>query len=128
MYHYTVSAKGDVKDIVLRIEDLLKEKGFGVLWSFNIKEKLNNKGLEWENDIINLEVCNPFEAKKVLDKNIFASYFLPCKITVLKDGNDIKIGMIKPSYLIQMIGDEELKEQAIEIENELIEVIQKLGE
>lgn len=126
MFHYTISLNGEVKDVILRVEAVLKEEGFGVLWVFDIKEKLNSKGLNFEPEVVVLEVCNPNEAKEVLEKNILASYFLPCKITVLKEAHNVKVGMIKPSHLIGLVDDEELKAKAIEIENRLIIALEKL--
>lgn len=44
----------------------LEKERFGILWRFNIQEKLQEKGLEFDEPYIILEVCNPFEAKRVL--------------------------------------------------------------
>jgi uncharacterized protein (DUF302 family) len=125
MFHYTVESNKSLNDAVTAIEDALKEEKFGVLWSFNIKEKLKEKGVELDKEFIVLEVCNPHEAKRVLMENNLVGYFLPCKIVVYKDEEKTKIGMPKPSALMSMAADEKLAEIAVDIENRLIGCLEK---
>lgn len=73
-----------------------------------------------------MEVCNPFEAKKILEETLLASYFLPCKIIVYSEEGSTKIGMPKPTSLIQMLEDHNLEKIASDIEARLIKCIDKL--
>jgi uncharacterized protein (DUF302 family) len=125
MFHYTVESDKTMEDAIKAVEEALKEEKFGVLWSFNIKEKLQEKGVEFDQDFVILEVCNPHEAKRVLSENYLISYFLPCKIVVYKEENRTKIGMPKPSVLVSMVADEKLEGIAKDIENRLIACIEK---
>lgn len=68
-------------------------------------------------------MCNPQQAKKVLEKNIEIGYFLPYKMVVFEDDNSVFIGMLKPTGLISMINSDELSNIAVEVENELKSVI-----
>lgn len=72
-----------------------------------------------------LEVCNPHEAKRVLDRNKMVGYCLPCKIVVYNDNGKTKIGMPKPTSLIQYVNDEDLNGIAADIEKRLISAIDK---
>ncbi|WP_187954827.1 DUF302 domain-containing protein, partial [Bacillus subtilis] len=67
-----------IEEAVESLEASLKEAQFGVLWNFDIKDKLNEKGLEFEKEFKVLEVCNPKEAQRILNENTLAGYFLPC--------------------------------------------------
>lgn len=67
-----------------------------------------------------LEICNPQEAARVLSENLLAGYFLPCKIVVYKENETTKIGMPKPTMLVSMMNNEELKNLAEDIEKRLI--------
>ncbi|MCL6573599.1 MAG: DUF302 domain-containing protein [Bacillus sp. (in: Bacteria)] len=125
MFHYTVESDKTIENAVKAVEETLKEEKFGVLWSFNIKEKLQEKGVEFDKEFIVLEVCNPHEAKRVLSENNLVGYFLPCKIVVYKENGKTKIGMPKPSALISMVEDENLAEIAMDIENRLTACIDK---
>ncbi|WP_350448861.1 DUF302 domain-containing protein [Rossellomorea vietnamensis] len=76
--------------------------------------------MDFNEEVVVLEVCNPHEAKKVLEESMLVSYFLPCKVTVYTEKGTTKIGMAKPSKLIEMVDNDELKRLASDIENRLI--------
>lgn len=110
------------KDFERAIEDLKKSLDnhkFGVLWELNFKDKLKERGLDFDKNFKILEVCNPQQAKRVLEKQIDVGYFLPCKIVVYEDGDDVFIGMLNPTALIGMIENSELNDIALEVENTL---------
>jgi ubiquinone/menaquinone biosynthesis C-methylase UbiE len=125
MFNYTVETTNGLEETLEKLRANLMEEKFGVLWEFDIKEKLEEKGLEFDQPYKVLEVCNPHEAKKVLDKNKLVGYFLPCKIVVYGDQGKIKIGLPKPTFLMQIVEDDELNEIAVDIENRLISAIDK---
>ncbi|MEX2462632.1 MAG: DUF302 domain-containing protein [Paenibacillaceae bacterium] len=125
-FHYTVETNKSIDEAIHSLELNLKEKQFGILWQFDITSKLQEKGIEEFNTPYRvLEVCNPFEAANVLKRNALAGYFLPCKIIVYQIGDKTNIGFPKPTALISMLNDVELKEIANRIENTLINVLEK---
>ncbi|OAS89059.1 MULTISPECIES: DUF302 domain-containing protein [Metabacillus] len=125
MFDYTVATNNSIKEAISSLELSLKEEKFGVLWMFDIKEKLQEKGLEFESDYLVLEVCNPYEAERVLKENLLVGYFLPCKIVVYSDNGKTKIGMPRPTALINLVNNEEVKKLANDIELRLINCINK---
>ena len=125
MFHYTVETIKSIEEAIKDLEENLNAEKFGVLWEFDIKETLHNKGFEFDRGFMVLEVCNPKEAQEVLTRNKMVGYFLPCKIVVYEDDGKTKIGLPKPSALIQMVEDDELKEFATSIEDRLIACIDK---
>ncbi|OEF99332.1 hypothetical protein BHF71_01710 [Vulcanibacillus modesticaldus] len=124
-YHYTVSTRKSAEQVIKDLEENLKEIKFGVLWNFEIHKKLQEKGIVFDKKITVLEVCNPFEASKILEIEPMVSYFLPCKIVVNEEDAGTKVGMVKPTLMIKMIGNEELTEIAKEIEDKLVSAINK---
>jgi uncharacterized protein (DUF302 family) len=96
------------------------------LWNIDIKEKLQEKELDFQMEFKVLEVCNPKEAFRVLNENQLAGYFLPCKIVVYEDQGNTKIGMPKPTALISLLNDEKMKKLAKDIEERLIICIEKI--
>ncbi|ARK30666.1 DUF302 domain-containing protein [Halalkalibacter krulwichiae] len=125
MFDYTIETSNTMEDTIEKLKATLMEEKFGVLWEFDIQAKLQEKGLEFNEPYKVLEVCNPHEAKRVLDKNKMVGYFLPCKIVVYTDQGKTKIGMPKPSALIQNVNDEKLNEIALDIEKRLMSAIDK---
>ncbi|AST91687.1 MULTISPECIES: DUF302 domain-containing protein [Bacillaceae] len=124
MFDYTAVTDKNMEKAIKSLEESLKEEKFGVLWSFDLKKKFQEKGLEFHKEFKVLEVCNPHEAQRVLNENEMAGYFLPCKIVVYDDNHGkTKIGMPKPTALISLLNDEKMKQFAQDIEDRLISCI-----
>ena len=116
MQYKIQSSKSYVDTIAALKEELAKEQ-FGVLWELNFKDKLQEKGLEFNTNFNVMEVCNPVKAKEVLDTNIEAGYFLPCKVVVYEKDQSVWMGMLKPTSLIALLEQDDLYEIASEVEN-----------
>ncbi|PLR83674.1 DUF302 domain-containing protein [Bacillus sp. V33-4] len=125
-FHYTVTTNKSVEETIASLEQNLKENKFGILWQLDIPEKLQEKGVDsYTKPYWVLEVCNPHEAGRVLNINELVGYFLPCKITVYESQGKTKIGLPKPTSLVSMLNNDELKEIAMDIENTLIRVLEE---
>ncbi|MGM8366431.1 DUF302 domain-containing protein [Virgibacillus sp. W0181] len=120
MFHYTVETNKTIEDTITSLEENLRKDKFGVLWQFDIKETLKEKGVDFDQPYHVLEVCNPHEAKHVLSQDPMVGYFLPCKMVVYQDGNKTKIGMPRPTALMEMIPNESVQKTAKDIEKRLI--------
>jgi uncharacterized protein (DUF302 family) len=126
LFHYTVETNKSVDEAISSLEQNLKEEKFGVLWQLDLPAKLQEKGVEsYNNPYRILEVCNPVEAAKVLELNELVGYFLPCKIVVYQSNGITKIGLPKPTMMVGMIDDPQLKEIAENIEITLKNVLDK---
>lgn len=125
MFDYTVSTEKSSEQAIMSLEEILKNEGFGVLWNFDLTAKLQEKGMEFNTPYTVLEVCNPKEAQRVLSENLLVGYFLPCKIVVYQDQGLTKIGMPKPTAMIEMLHNKEIKLLAEDIEKRLISCIDK---
>lgn len=124
---YEVSTNKSFDEAIESLKESLSEHNFGVLWELNFKDKLKEKGLDFENNFKIFEVCNPKKAKEILEKNIEVGYFLPCKMVIYEKDGSVKIGMLKPTDLINMTGDKDLTNVAIEVENELKAAIDNIA-
>lgn len=90
MFHYTVETEKSIEDAIASLEVSLKEEKFGILWQFDIKDKLQEKGLEFNQQYRVLEVCNPHEAQRVLLENQLVGYFYHVKLLFMRimENND----------------------------------------
>ncbi len=125
MFHYTVKTNESIEKAIDTLESELKNEAFGVLWKFDIKDTLESKGFDFDKSFHVLEVCNPKEAKDILETNSLVGYFLPCKIVVYEENAETMIGLPRPTQLISMVEDDNLKETAKNIEDRLINCLDK---
>lgn len=125
-FHYTVTTNLLIDETISRLEQNLREHQFGILWQLDLQNKLQEKGvLGFNKPYRILEVCNPLEAAEVLSKNELVGYFLPCKIVVYESDGLTKIGLPKPTSMISMLDDVELKVISQKIEETLIRVLER---
>ncbi len=126
--NYEIRTHKNLSEAVDVLKFQLSQVSFGVLWELNFKEKLKDKGLDFDNNFIILEVCNPRKAKQVLDIHIEAGYFLPCKVVVYEKEDSVYMGMLKPTILINLVEKEDLTAIAKEVEAELKKAIDLAAE
>ncbi|WP_050613981.1 DUF302 domain-containing protein [Bacillus testis] len=126
MFHYTIDVPFSVEEAITRLEASLKEEQFGVQFQFNVQETLQKKGFDFDSTFVILEVCNPKEAKRVLEEDLMMGYFLPCKLVVYEKENQTKVGMLKPTALTDMIDNEQIKAIAGSIEERLKKCMDQL--
>ncbi|MBX0314811.1 DUF302 domain-containing protein [Planococcus glaciei] len=125
MFNYTVETEKGRDEAVQALAENLQAEKFGILWNFDLTAKLQEKGTDFDTPFTILEVCNPQEANRVLSEDLMVGYFLPCKIVVYEEEGTTKIGMPKPSALIDMVQNESIKQIALDIEERLIGCIDK---
>jgi len=58
-----------------------------------------------------------------LEKRIEVGYFLPCKVAVHEKEDDVYIGLLNPTVLIELLKDDHLTMIAREVESTLKEVV-----
>ncbi|WP_417325390.1 DUF302 domain-containing protein [Halarcobacter sp.] len=87
MQQYIKDSSKSVQEVVDTICEKASNYKFGVLHIHNVKETLNSKGVEFDDECQILDVCNPGVAKEFLTVNRNLSSIMPCKISVYsKDG------------------------------------------
>jgi uncharacterized protein (DUF302 family) len=77
---------------------------------------MRKKGVEFAGECFIYEVCNPHQAKRVLEANGAVSTALPCRISVYRAGEAYKIATLLPTALMKMFGSPELEPVAQEVE------------
>jgi uncharacterized protein (DUF302 family) len=93
---------------------------FGVLGVHDLKDKMREKGVEFGGECLIFEVCNPMQAKRVLEAHAELSTALPCRISVYvtREGT-IRLATILPTKLVDLFRAPALQEVAAEVERTL---------
>ena len=115
MLHIVESTK-PLAQVVKDLGEAVTRHKFGVLGIHDLKETLAKKGVEFARECRIFEVCNPHQAKKVLEANLEISTALPCRISVYEEQGVTKLATIKPSAMIELYATPGLKGVAQEVE------------
>jgi uncharacterized protein (DUF302 family) len=94
-----------------------------VLGVHDLRVKLAEKGVLFARECRIFEVCNPHQAKKVLEANLEISTALPCRISVYEEAGKTRLATIKPTVLIGLYPNPELKGVAVEVETTLVQIM-----
>jgi len=105
------------------LERAVARHKFGVLGVHDLKAKMAEKGVPFARECRIFEVCNPHQAKKVLEANLQVSTALPCRISVYEEDGKTKLATIRPTALIELYRTPELKDVAAEVEDTMIRIM-----
>jgi len=98
---------------------------FGVLGVHDLREAMAKKGVAFDKTCLVYEVCNPQQAKKVLDLNSGFSSLLPCRISVYGSTGRTRLSTVLPSELAKLFGGAELEPIALEVESAVKAIMQE---
>ena len=122
MLHVVESTK-PLTQLTADLERAVTRHKFGVLGVHDLKAKMAEKGVPFARECRIFEVCNPHQAKKVLEANLEISTALPCRISVYEEGGRTKLATIRPTALIGLYPNPELRGVAEEVEETLIQIM-----
>ncbi|MFC1509323.1 DUF302 domain-containing protein [Candidatus Omnitrophota bacterium] len=126
-YFFSKKLSGDFEEAVERVTAALKQEGFGVLTTIDVKETLKKKlDVDFRNYTI-LGACNPPYAYKALLAEDKIGTMLPCNVIVQElDDGTIEAAAVDPAASMQAVKNKELEETASEVRDKLKRVIYSL--
>jgi len=122
---YTIASSKNIGQLSRDLEEAVAEHKFGVLNMIDLKAKMVEKGVDFDRPCLIFEVCNPHQAKRVLDKNAAISTALPCRISLYQEGETLQLATIKPTAMMALYEDSGLQEVAREVEESLMRIMQQ---
>jgi len=122
MVHIVESTK-PLARLVADLESAIAQHKFGVLGVHDLKAKMAEKGVPFTRECRIFEVCNPHQAKRVLEANLEISTALPCRISVYEEGGTTRLATIRPTALISLYPNPELRGVAEEVEATLTKIM-----
>jgi uncharacterized protein (DUF302 family) len=121
----TFSTDKTVSETAAALQAAVPANHFGVMQIHNLKETMAKKGVEFARECLIFEVCQPQQAKTVLDRNMSISTALPCRISIYEEGSKTILATLKPTSLLAMFNTPQLEGVAREVEDSIVKIMQE---
>jgi len=114
-------------EAVQRATAALKEEGFGVLTTIDVKETLKQKlNADFRRYVI-LGACNPPLAHRALNADLDVGLLLPCNVIVYEQDGGAVVSLVDPLVMLGVMTNPALGPIANEARDKLQRVVAKLG-
>ena len=120
-----LSTHKSVSETAAALQAAVQANHFGVMQIHNLKETMAKKGVEFTRECLIFEVCQPQQAKKVLDENMSVSTALPCRISIYEEDGKTILATLKPTTLLAMFHTPKLEPVAQEVEATLVKIMKE---
>ena len=121
---FEVGSNRKLEELDRRLQEAAARHRFGVIAVHDLRQKMRDKGVQFDNDCMIYEVCNPQQAKTVLERNPAISTALPCRISVYTENGHTRLGLIRPEQMLASLSpDPALAEVAREVEAKTIAMV-----
>lgn len=122
---YTIRTQQSPEQTGASLEAAAKRHQFGVLAVHDLQASMAKHGLTFPKACRIYEVCQPQQAKTVLEANTSIATALPCRIAVYQEGRDTMLAMIRPTVLLGLFQEPALASTAQAVERELISIMEE---
>ena len=120
-----ISTDKTVSEAATALQTAVQANQFGVMQVHNLKETMAKKGVDFARECLIFEVCQPQQAKKVLDENMSVSTALACRISIYEEDGKTILATLKPTTLLAMFDTPQLTEVAREVEDTIVKIMKE---
>ena len=125
---FEVQLKRPYDEALELTKEALKQEGFGVLTSIDVKATLKEKLDEEFRPYSILGACNPPLAHRALSQDAVAGLLLPCNVTVEADGSSASIIRIANPEMILSVGSLEEDPELSAVAQEARQRLERVAE
>jgi uncharacterized protein (DUF302 family) len=125
---YRVNSAKTLEEIGSGLEAAAARHKFGVIAVHDLRQTMKNKGVDLAMDCRIFEVCNPVQAKKVLDSDGAISTALPCRISVYGSPGAYTLATLRPSEMMKAFGSAQVGLVAQEVEDVILAMMAEAAE
>ncbi|GBD18311.1 hypothetical protein HRbin27_00806 [bacterium HR27] len=126
-YGFGIDLDRPFEEVLTAVQNALKEQGFGVLTTIDVKATLKEKlGLDMERYVI-LGACNPPLAHRALETEREVGLLLPCNVVVREVNGKTRVEIADPKAMLGIVGNPALDELANEARSRLERALQTLA-
>jgi uncharacterized protein (DUF302 family) len=122
---YNVISEKSLEQVCAALQEAVPAHKFGLIATHNLRETMAKKGVAFDRECRVFEVCNPHQAKKVLEARMEISTALPCRISVYEEDGKVVLSTMKPSVMLGMFEVPELEPVAAEVEESMVAIMQE---
>ena len=122
---FELESQKSIEQIGKGLEDAAARHQFGVIAVHDLKATMQKKGVDYHGECMVYEVCNPHQAKKVLEENGAISTALPCRISVYRHNNGYKLPTLLPTALMALFHSPGLEPVAKEVEQVMVAMMRE---
>ena len=120
-----LSTDKTVSEAAAALQASVQANHFGVMQVHNLKETMTKKGVEFARECLIFEVCQPQQAKKVLDESMSVSTALPCRISIYEEAGKTVLATLKPTTLLALFNTPQLNGVAQEVEDTIVKIMKE---
>jgi uncharacterized protein (DUF302 family) len=120
-----LSTDRSVTEAAAALHAAVEANHFGVMQVHNLKETMAKKGVEFARECLVFEVCQPQQAKRVLDQDMSVSTALPCRISIYEESGKTILATLKPTILLAMFNTPQLEGVAQDVEDTIVKIMKE---
>jgi uncharacterized protein (DUF302 family) len=120
-----LSTDKTVSEVAAALQIAVPAHHFGIMQVHNLQESMTEKGVEFSRECQIFVVCQPQQAKKVLEQNMSISTALPCRISLYREDGKTVLATLKPTTLLAMFNSPQLAGAAQEVEDTIMKIMQE---
>jgi uncharacterized protein (DUF302 family) len=120
---FKLSTDKSVAEAAAALQIAVQANRFGVMQIHNLKETMAKKGVEFDRECLIFEVCQPQQAKKVLEENMSISTVLPCRISLYEERGKTILATLKPTALLTLFNVPQSEGVAQDAEETIIKIM-----
>jgi uncharacterized protein (DUF302 family) len=124
----TIRVRAPFDTVVAWVVESLREHGFGVLTSIDVRETLRVKLDQRIEPFVILGACNPALASRALAIDRRVGLLLPCNVVVRAEDGRVVVEAMQPQQLVDVTGLVQLEPVASEASRRLAAALQTVAD
>ena len=125
-YGFSKTVSLTYEQAIEKVTDELKQEGFGVLTTIDVKETLKKKlNVDFTRYVI-LGACNPSFAYQSLQFEQEIGLLLPCNVIVYEKDDTVVVAAFDPMLMMKVLENQNMEPIAEEVERRLRRVIEAI--
>lgn len=121
---FEINSSKTLEQIDSALKDSAARHKFGIIGMHDLKAKMKEKGVEFSKECLIYEVCNPQQAKRVLEANPSVSTALPCRISVYGEPGSYRLATLLPTKLMEIFNSpQDMQNVAREVQEVILQMM-----